>query len=271
MEKNEMAIAQVLAPEVVAMQEKFEVACRSAQNLQLQDNACAAFQAVCVVSQLRAALTPQVMEQVFMPLMNTTIGFRTDKDPNKKDKNGNAIKPYDQNVVRDCLIDAVSNGLMPTGNQFNIIAARMYPTKEGYSALLKKIGCKYFISIGQDSQPSNAPFGELKCTINYEHQGVKNGFSIIANVKKDNFSSYDQLKGKAERRAKKALYEFLTGCDLGDADEDSATPIDQKRAERAENANKGAEVAFEEVPQSNGEDWRAKQAAAKSNQQGPDF
>lgn len=248
MEKNnEMALSQVLTPEVSGMQEKFALAYQSAQNLQLQDNACAAFSAVVVIRQLREALTDQVMNQVFMPLMNTTIGFRTDKDPNKNDKNGKALVPYNANVVRDCLIDAVSNGLMPTGNQFNIIAGRMYPTKEGYSALLRKLGCKYFISISQDAQPKDAPFGELICKVSFEYNGEKSSFSIVANVKKDAFSSYDQLKGKAERRAKKALYEYLTGCDLGDADEDSATPIDARRAERAANANQGEEVGFEEV------------------------
>ena len=44
----------------------------------------------------------------------------------------------------------------------------------------------------------------------------------MAIVKKNKYSTYDQLKGKAERRAKKSLYEYLTGMDLGDADPNSA-------------------------------------------------
>ena len=43
----------------------------------------------------------------------------------------------------------------------------------------------------------------------------------MATVKKDTYSSHDQLRGKAERRAKKVLYEYITGCDLGDGDEES--------------------------------------------------
>ena len=145
-----LEISKVLEPSVVAMQDKFAVACQTAASLQLQNNATAAFQAVCVVKMMRDALTDQVVKQVFEPLMNTKIGFRTDKDPNrprkKKDGTFETPKPYSTEVVRDCIIDAVINGLMPTGNQFNIISGTMYPTKEGYAALLKKIGCKYMIS-----------------------------------------------------------------------------------------------------------------------------
>ena len=71
------------------------------------------------------------------------------------------------------------------------------------------------------------------CKINYEWQGDKNGFSITATVKKDGYSSMDQIKGKAERQAKKKLYEYLTGCDFGDADEDSSIPDDQTAAHAA--------------------------------------
>ena len=231
MEQNNEIVqlqSKVLSPAVIEMQSEFALACQTAQSMSLQNNACAAFQAVCVVQQLRTALSDEVMKAVFMPLMNTTIGFRTDKDPNKptKQKDGSykAPQPYSVEVVRDCLIDAISIGLMPTGNQMNIIAGRMYPTKEGYTALLKKIGCKYIISVGQDQQKPDAPFAEIPCKINYDWNGDKGGYTFIATVKKDSFSSADQLRGKAERRAKKSLYEYLTGCDFGDADEDGAAP-----------------------------------------------
>ena len=66
----------------------------------------------------------------------------------------------------------------------------------------------------------------------------KIGFSIIATVKKDDYSSHDQLRGKAERKAKKALYEYITGCDFGDADEQSSVPIvDAVAEEIKEEAN----------------------------------
>lgn len=225
---------------VVAAREQFELACKEAQGLQIINNFGAAFQAVNVVSLLRQALTDEVMDAVFMPLMNTKIGFLTDRNgrPNSRGE----VKPlYSKEIVRDAVIDAVAIGLLPTGNQFNIIAERMYPTKEGYTSLLRKLGVKYFIEVSYDNSQTQG-FAEIPCKITYQYNGEKNGFSIIATVKKDNYSSPDQLRGKAERRAKKALYEYITGCDFGDADEDSSRIVDAEAEEIKEQANTGATI-----------------------------
>lgn len=217
---------------IAVAREKFELACKDAQQLKIVDNFGAAFTAVGVVNMLREALTDEVMNKVFMPLMNTTIGFRTDKDPKRLDKNGRPPQPYSVNVVRDAIIDAVAFGLLPTGNQFNIIAERMYPTKEGYTALLRKIGCKYFISYSQPRLSEST--ADVDCKISYECGTEKKSFAYVANVKKDAYSSIDQIKGKAERKAKKVLYEYITGVDLGDADEASAEPAEEQDPEVVE-------------------------------------
>ena len=221
-------------------QKKFELACKSAEGLQIVNNFGAAFQAVTVVSLLREAMTDEVMDAVFMPLMNTKIGFLTDHT-GKPRGNRPPLTPYSREIVRDAIIDAVTIGLLPTGNQFNIIAERMYPTKEGYTALLRRLGIKYFIDVSYDKSQTKG-FAEIPCKIIYEYNGEKNSFSIIATVKKDDYSSPDQLRGKAERRAKKALYEYITGCDFGDADEESSTPIDTPYTEIKGNANQGAPI-----------------------------
>lgn len=195
--------------------EKFETACIEAESLHLVGNYCAAFNAVTIVKTLREALTDEIMNEVFMPLMNTKIGFLTDRTGKQNSKG--QVKPlYSVEIVRDAIIDAISIGLLPTGNQFNIIAERMYPTKEGYTALLTKMGVKYIIDPSYD-KGQNPNFAEIPAKISYEYKGEKNSFTIIATVKKDSYSSHDQLRGKAERRAKKALYEYLTGCDYGEA------------------------------------------------------
>lgn len=283
MEKNNELQVQVLGAEVAAMQTKFEMAVATAHSIELANNACASFQSVCAIKQLRDALTDEVMNAVFMPLMNTTIGFRTDHDPNKKRRKYNpstrqyeelpAAQPYSIPIVRDCIIDAICIGLMPTGNQFNIISERMYPTKEGYTALLKRIGCKYYIDVAQDTKPADSPFAEIPCKISYMWNGEKSSFSIVATVKKDSTSSADQLRGKAERRAKKALYEYLTGCDFGDADEESAIGTEnaaqeQRKAERAARAAMAEDVDFEEQAQQQAQGgWREK-AKVQQQQEG---
>lgn len=242
--KEKDNILPVLYPEA---QKKFELACKSAEGLQIVNNFGAAFQAVTVVSLLREAMTDEVMDTVFMPLMNTKIGFLTDHT-GKARGNRAPLAPYPREVVRDAIIDAVTIGLLPTGNQFNIIAERMYPTKEGYTALLRRLGIKYFIDVSYDKSQTKG-FAEIPCKISYEYNGEKNSFSIVATVKKDDYSSPDQLRGKAERRAKKALYEYITGCDFGDADEESSTPIDTPYTEVKNNANQGAPIEIKPQPQ----------------------
>ena len=65
---------------------KFELACKDASALQIVNNFGAAFTAVNVIALLREALSDEVMERVFMPLMNTKVGFLTDRNgrPRKK-------------------------------------------------------------------------------------------------------------------------------------------------------------------------------------------
>lgn len=232
--------------------QKFELACKDAASLQIVNNFGAAFTAVNVIALLREALSDEVMNKVFMPLMNTKVGFLTDRT-GRPDKRGNVKPLYSVAIVRDAIIDAVSIGLLPTGNQFNIIAERMYPTKEGYTALLRKLGVKYFIDVSHDRSQSPG-FAEIPCKVSYEYNGERNSFTVLATVKKDDYSSHDQMRGKAERRAKKALYEYITGCDFGDADDQSSAPmyaeaevVNAVDIEVKGNANKGETMSFGEV------------------------
>ena len=60
---------------------------RNASAIDIVNNFGAAFNAAQVIGLLREALTDEVMNAVFMPLMNTKVGFRTDRDgkPDKTD------------------------------------------------------------------------------------------------------------------------------------------------------------------------------------------
>lgn len=211
--------------DLTVIQNNFVATLAEADGLAIADNAGAAFMAASVVVKLRDILTDDVMNAVFMPLMNTKVGFLTDKTG--YDRKTGEVKPlYPISVVRDAIIDAAFIGLLPTGNQFNIISERMYPTKEGFTHLLKKLGVKYFIA--KTPLPDSGPnCANINCKVAYEYQNEKNSFNINIPVKKDAYSSLDQIMGKAERKAKKALYEYITGCDLGDADEQSSIPDEQ--------------------------------------------
>lgn len=215
----------------VQIQEEWLDLCAQANELQLADDVRATFVAADVVGRLRDLMTEEVVNYYFIPLMGTRVGFLTDHD---KPKDGKPQQPYPWQVVRDCIIDAACAGLAPIKNQFNIISGNMYPTKEGFTHLLKKIGVKYYITTSGDKSAVGAQTAEIECKIIYENPGdpQKKNFTYVAYPKKNAGSSLDQLKGKAERKAKKALYELITGLDLGDADEESSTPEDQETVVR---------------------------------------
>ena len=244
-----MCKVPALPATIVEAQDKFEVALRNASAIDIVNNFGAAFTAAQVIMLLREALTDEVLDTIFMPLMNSKVGFRTDRDGKINRKTGKVNELYEKDVVREAIIDAALIGLRPTGNQFNIISGTMYPTKEGYTSLLKKIGAKYIIDYTQPTIDSQG-FATFVCKINYEYKGDKNSFSVSATVRTDQYSSYDQLRGKAERRAKKALYEYLTGTDYGEADETSSRPLDTTYIDMsrpAVQANQGEPITIQPI------------------------
>ena len=190
--------------------ENFSVAMKDAQRLDIVNNVCGAFDAAIIVQKLEAILTDEIMDAVFMPLMNKKIGFRTDRDPSRPDKRtGVAPKPYTRDVVRTCIIDAAANGLLPTGNQFNIISSTMYPTKEGYTALLAKLKASpmqlvYTFEFDPETKAVSADptYVAIPCRVGYKtsREDMKGWFRYVAMVKSNGeTSTTDQLRGKAER------------------------------------------------------------------------
>lgn len=228
-------------------QEQFELACQRAGQLQLVNNVGAAFAAAEVVSLVRNALSDEIMEKVFMPLMNTKIGFLTDRT-GKARAGKQALQPYSVDVVRDCIVDATMFGLLTIGNQFNIIAERMYPTKEGYTHLLKKHITDAIYSTGfpvkQEKSAMDQEFVVIPAHAKYViiRTGEEKELKMNVYLRKDSYSTVDQLRGKAERRLKKQIYENITGMDMGDADDENIA-FEEVKAEVietriADNANK---------------------------------
>lgn len=82
---------------------------------------------------LRGALTKAIVEELFMPLMGSKLGFRTDKDKDPPDHR------YSWDVVRDCMCDALLRGARPIGNELNIIAGGPYYTKEYFTRVVGEV------------------------------------------------------------------------------------------------------------------------------------
>ncbi len=163
------------------------------------------------ISALRDNLTPEFMKPI-MDLQGSRLGFLTDKH-----KKGQS---YTMEQVKTCLIDAVLLGLQPTGNQFNIISGNMYPTREGFGYLLDNIKQlrKSFDFLDVDlREKSKVSYVTVEITWKIGDEEPKKQ-KIKFPVKSDAYTSHDALIGKAERKAKRWLFNTLKGTDIADAD-----------------------------------------------------
>lgn len=155
-------------------------------------------------SKLKGLLSAEYMKPI-MELQGNRLGFMSDK-------------VYPEGVVRDCLIEAVLTGLQPVGNQFNIIAGNMYPTKEGLGYLLANFkGLSYQIipELPRVKESSAAIVMNVKWSIN---GGEKNEEKLDIPIKVNKFMGTDAIIGKATRKARAWLYSTLTGSEISEGD-----------------------------------------------------
>lgn len=163
------------------------------------------------IAELRKLLMPLMGK--FLPLMNTKLGFKTDRTPPKDN-------PYPVETVCDCLIEATIRGLRPVGNEFNIISSSCYTTKEGYIALLAKFpgltDLKLMPSVPIAKQ--NGAVVHYKAT--WRLHGTPDSIEREIPIRVNAGSGADQILGKAGRKIRAAIYEQITGSPQSGLDGD---------------------------------------------------
>ena len=176
-----------------------------------------AFVTSSAIALLREKLTDEYMKPI-MQLQGSRLGFLTDKDIDSKTKQKGPGYPLD--VVKDCLIDAVLLGLEVTGNQFNIIGGTMYPTREGFGGLLDKMtNLRKNFTYKDIRQVSGSKVANVVVQIDWHLNGEEPKKQVIDfPIKNSDYTSYDALIGKAERKAKRWLYNTIKGTDISDGD-----------------------------------------------------
>lgn len=162
------------------------------------------------VAELKKLLTKEYMAPI-MALQGNKLGFKTDKD----DKGG-----YPEEIVKNCLIEAVLTGVQPFGNQFNIIAGNSYITKEGFGFLLAHYkGLSY--EIVPDLPRINADKSSAAIAMNVEwtiNGGIKKQKKLDIPVKMNAYMGTDAVIGKATRKARAWLFNTITGSEVADGD-----------------------------------------------------
>lgn len=159
---------------------------------------------------MKTLLTKEYMSPI-MALQGNKLGFKTDKD----DKGG-----YSEEVVKNCLIEAVLTGVQPFGNQFNIIANNCYITKEGFGYLLANFkGLSYEIIPALPRVNNDKTSAAVSMKISWSlNGGEKNERDIDFPIRMNSFMGTDAVIGKATRKARAWLFNTINGTEIADGD-----------------------------------------------------
>lgn len=170
---------------------------------------------------MRAALTKDIVDALFMPLQGSRLGFRTDKDSGEG---------YTWQVVRDCMIDALIRGARPVGNELNIIAGGPYYTKEyfqravaefpGLTDLSISTGVPHMAGAGalvpfHATWKLNGNQQSLSCDLMkvQDPSGVDRMVDLRIPVKVNNGQGADAILGKAIRKGLHKVHDRVNGSE----------------------------------------------------------
>lgn len=159
------------------------------------------------MSDLRALLTPEVMKPI-MALQNTPIGFLTDKPAGG----------YPVDVVRDCVIEAAFNGVSVCGNEFNIIASRFYPTKNGLKHKLRDIAGLYKNVTPGIPKMVGENGAIVTMHVDWTFAGEHHEKDLTLAIRVNRGMGADAIIGKATRKVYAWLFEEVTGNSVNEGD-----------------------------------------------------
>jgi hypothetical protein len=185
------------------------------------------------IRKLKELLTNEYMAPI-MELQGSKLGFRTDKD---KGQGGAKGPGYPLEVVKDCIVEAVLNGLQVTGNHFNIIAGNMYATKEGTGYKLNTMkGLTYEIVLSLPRINTDKTGAAVDATIKWSFKNENGSQVVPIPVKMDSYTSVDSIMGKARRKANAWLISRITGTDFpeGETEEQTANVVSSKTNQKSD-------------------------------------
>lgn len=252
------APTEMVAPEQVQALESAIVEC-AVKFQQSTGTLARAFAISYGLRRLEALITPGMMTEI-MSLMNSPLGFLTDKNPAQFKRDGSRVQPYDEAIVKRCVIEASLRGARWVGNEMNIIASRAYLTKEYFRRKVSEFSGLSLLqllpgvpTLSQSGQIALVPFvatwryGGRDYAIERTSKKVGDEtqdrrIPVIVN----SGMSVDAILGKAERKMLAAIYRQMTGSAqedlLLDTDETAGGDvIDTTAVSQEELSNEAAE------------------------------
>lgn len=193
--------------------------------------------------ELKKLLTPEYMKPI-MDLQGNKLGFKTDKDIAQ---GGGKGPGYPEEIVKNCLIEAVLTGVQPFGNQFNIIAGNCYITKEGFGYLLRNLpGLSYEIVPALPRINADKSSAAITMKVKWTLNGVEKERDLEIPVKMNSFMGTDAVIGKATRKARAWLFNTITGSEIPEGDAmDTAAEVVGSKINEAETTLEELQTLFD--------------------------
>lgn len=155
-----------------------------------------------------------------MQLQGKPYGFLTDKD-----KEGG----YPPEVVEDCCVAATAWGLRWTGNEFNIIAGKMYPAQAGMMRVVREFPGVNDIEIDYGVPMPGKDNTQVVSVLAKWKVGDR-PMQIAAEIpiKVNNGMGPDAVLGKAKRKIYARIYERLSGIEVAVVDAEENIPTNTR-------------------------------------------
>lgn len=154
------------------------------------------------------SLLPQIK-----PLIGTPLGFLTDKD-----KETDQSKLYNDDILTECMTQALIRGFYWVNNEFNIIAGKCMGVKNGYKRLVEEHDGISDLDLvpGIPKIMSGGALTSFEAT--FKLHGYAKKLVRTFPVKLHQGQGADVAIGKGERRMYAAIHTFLTGTEHTDDD-----------------------------------------------------
>lgn len=220
-------VTEAKAAEIMALE---EVLVTSRKALISASPLVKAFTLAAALKAIEDAITPAMMSDI-INLANNPVGFKTDKRPGKKDKQGNLIKPYSETTIKRCVIVALLAGAQLSGNEFNIIVGQAYFTKEFFKRVVNEFPgiSRVEVEVGAAAKhgdksavmPARASWwiGGERMEM-FFHKSDDGDMRIV--VTSHATDSPDLLRGKGESKVYRRVFARLSGLNLMEADATTA-------------------------------------------------
>jgi hypothetical protein len=193
------------------------------------------------LQQLQTLIEPAMPS--IIGLMNTPLGFLTDRDPANSGKDGKPLSPYEPAIVKRCVIEAALRGARWVGNEFNIISKRPYLTKEFFARKVAEIPglTDLILQPGVPQSCQNGALVPFVATWRMDGKPMRlerltaklDDGSVFDNripVRVNAAMGVDAILGKAERKILAAIFKRLTATEIGPTDDADDSAIIETEA-----------------------------------------